>query len=130
MFIFKLGTANTQQQASFLFHQSLQKILLRLKNRDSFLSGSQLLTALKGSKSHIEPPLILQYLSFCIQSATKMIFCVENQVKTTYLVVAILKKPVIVFCLSPQHPPTRELQMLCFKNSQRVFIKCFDSNGF
>jgi len=41
-----------------------------------------------------------------------------------------LKKPVIVFCLSPQNPPTRELQMLCFKNSQRVFIKCFDSNGF
>jgi len=43
MFIFKLGTAQNTTASPFLFHQSLQKILLRLKNRDSFLSGTQLL---------------------------------------------------------------------------------------
>jgi len=76
MFIFKLGTAKTQQLASFLFHQSL-------------------------AISEFLPPECYENDFLCWKSSQNYILSCCN-----------LKKPVIVFCLSPQNPPLESYK--CF----------------
>jgi len=89
MFIYKLGIEPKHNSKPFLFYQSLQEILLRVKiQRLSHVYPAP--KYLQLWSAHIDPPSILQYLSFFASRVLwKWFFCVENQVKITYLVVAI-----------------------------------------
>jgi hypothetical protein len=129
--VFWLGLcsfSNWVQQASFLFHQSLQKILLRLKNRDSFCLTPNSFEGLK--VTHWTPILNFAIPEFLPPECYENDFLCWKSSQNYILSCCNLKKTCDCFLLEPPESPTRELQMLCFKNSQRVFIKCFDSNGF